>query len=104
MIIELMKYLALPISGLVTYIIGHYIGRKKTTAEIDKLELDNLSAVVLFYKNTFLDLKAELENLSLRCKDLTEEIETLRGENRDLKKSLGNITLQLKKYENSKIK
>lgn len=104
MILELMKYLALPISGLVTYFMGHYIGRKKTTAEIDKLELDNLSAVVLFYKNTFLDLKAELEILSSRCKDLTEEIETLREENKDLKVSLGAITQQLKRYENTKTK
>lgn len=102
--IEILKLLAIPASGLITYIMGHWIGRRKTKTEIDKLEIDALGAVVLFYKNTFLDLKAELEALGVRCKDLTVEIEILRSENKDLKKTLLNLNFQLKKYENAKTK
>ena len=84
--IEVLKLLAIPVSGLVTYFTGHWIGRKKTKAEVDKMEIDNLGAVVDFYKRTFNDLKSELEKLSERCKELTHEIEILRLENVSLKK------------------
>lgn len=96
---EILSLLAVPVSGLITYILGHIVGRAKTAAEVKKIELDNLSEVVLFYKKTFSDLREELQTVSEKCKELSEEIEKLREENLSLKKNISTLNNQLLKYQ-----
>jgi peptidoglycan hydrolase CwlO-like protein len=96
---DILSILAVPVSALITYILGHMAGRKKTEAEVDKIELDNMQEIVAFYKRTFDDLKLELGNVSEKCKNLSAEIEKLRFENVTLKRDIHNLNEQLKKYQ-----
>ena len=87
---EFLEIAIVPISGLITYVLGHIAGRKKERAQTDTVELANLKEVVGFYKATFDDLKSQINTLTERLKEI--EVENIK-----LKNNLHELNRQLKK-------
>lgn len=96
---DILSLLAVPLVGLITYILGKIDGRKMVRLQNDKLELDNLNSIVEFYKNTFEDLKKELKHVSDKCGALSKEINILRQENVSLKKEIHDLNEKLKVFQ-----
>ena len=89
---DILGAIAVPVSGIITYILGHMAGIRKEHAKTDSIELHNYQKVVDFYKSTFEDLREEIEILHKEILKLTEENITLKHEinklNEILKKKL----------------
>lgn len=90
---EILSIIAVPLSGIITYVLGHMAGRKKTKAEIDKMELDTYKGIVQFYKDTYDDLEKEITKLRV-------EIQEVRTENLELKNYIHEMNRQLQNRNN----
>lgn len=91
---DILSFIMPPILAIIAYLLG----RRKTKAELEKLEIENLHSVVNFYKETFRDLEARLKHVSDECKSLYEEITLLRKENVSLKEEIHALNEKLKTY------
>lgn len=96
---ELLSVISVPVFALLSYLLGHVFGRKKTIAELEKVKLDNAQQIVAFYKETFNDLEKQLKNVVEKCRALSEEIELLRKENGVLKSNIRQLNQQLLKNQ-----
>lgn len=103
-------------SGVITYVLGHMAGRKKSNAETEEIEqkaqkieadaeatrLKNIRDTIDIYKVVSDDLREELKQVSSECSQLRKEINTLRGENVSLKKEIHSLNLKLQNRLNEK--
>lgn len=69
---EILSIIAVPLSGVITYVLGYLARKRKENAKSEALELENYQKVVDFYKNTFIDLRKEISDLR---KDLVKSHE-----------------------------
>lgn len=77
---EILSIIAIPLSGIITYVLGLLAGKRKERASQAALELNNYQQVVDFYKNTFEDLNKEIKQLHTEIAQLREENKSLRAE------------------------
>lgn len=68
---------------------GWIVGRKKEHVEVQKTEIENVSDAIKLWRETALELKAEVAELKTKVETLTTEIHTLRAENVELRIKLG---------------
>ena len=68
---------------------GWVVGRKKEHVEVQKTEIENVSDAIKLWRETALELKAEVAELKTKVETLTTEIHTLRAENVELRIKLG---------------
>jgi hypothetical protein len=93
-------------ASAITYILGWLAGRKKRKADLEGQNLTNIKAIIDIYKEATDDLKEQLDEITNRCIKLTTEIELLRRENLDTRKSNDSLTKQVEilRKENAGIK
>lgn len=89
---DIFSAIAVPLSGVITYVLGHIAGAKKEAARVDFLKLNNYQKVVDFYKNTFDDLQNEINLLHKEILKLSEENKMLKEEINKLNEFLKNKT------------
>jgi len=86
---------ALLSGGVITYALGWISGRKKNEAEVEGKRLENLETAIEIYEKVHTELKGQLENLSLKCSKLSEQITQLQTENESLKQEIHNLNKKL---------
>jgi hypothetical protein len=91
---------------LVTAILSWALGRRKSKAEIKKLnaeterlELGNVEAVINLWKEMAHDLGLKVTELMVKCDELTDELELVRKENALLKMQLSRFEKKLEDYK-----
>lgn len=67
---------------------GWLVGRKKENVEVQKTEIENVSDAIKLWRETALELKAEVAELKTKVETLTTEIHGLRTENIELRAKL----------------
>jgi predicted RNase H-like nuclease (RuvC/YqgF family) len=67
---------------------GWIVGRKKEHVEVQKTEIENVSDAIKLWRETALELKAEVAELKTKVETLTTEIHGLRTENIELRAKL----------------
>lgn len=89
------------ISSFISAALGWLISRHKTKAEVkqmyanvEKSELENVIKAVSIWRGIAEDLANQVKQLSIKCTQLTDDIEKLRQQNRLLK-------IEIKKLEKS---
>ena len=83
-----MSELMVLVSGVISALVGWFIGKRKSEAETDNVVLKNLEASVNLYREIIQDLKTEIEALNVKILELENKIDILHNENIKLKKLL----------------
>lgn len=83
-----MSELMVLVSGVISALVGWFIGKRKSEAETDNVVLKNLEASVNLYREIIQDLKTEIEALNVKILELETKIDILHNENIKLKKLL----------------
>lgn len=73
---------------VITLIVGHITGRRKSKAESELIEIQTTEKAVAIWRQLAQDLKEEVEELHTLIDELKQENEKLRTEINNLKKSL----------------
>jgi len=66
--------------GLISTIVGYIVGNRKTKAEANRLEIENVKEVISVYTNAINDLKAEVKELKTQLEKYQTHIEKLEKE------------------------
>jgi len=71
---------------IVTAAIGYFVGYKKNQNEIEGGRLENLEKSLLIYQHIIDDLSKKVEELTAHIVRLEETIDSLKAENKNLKR------------------
>jgi predicted RNase H-like nuclease (RuvC/YqgF family) len=66
--------------GFISTIVGYIVGNRKTKAEANRLEIENVKEVISVYTMAINDLKAEVKELKLQLEKYQTHIEKLEKE------------------------
>ncbi len=77
---DILYSIAVPLSGIITYMLGYLARRRKEVAKLKALELENYQKVVDFYKDTFEDLNRQIKTLHSDINKSADENKALRME------------------------
>ncbi len=66
--------------GFLSTIVGYIVGNRKTKAEANRLEIENVKEVISVYTNAINDLKAEVKELKSQLEKYQSHIEKLEKE------------------------
>ena len=66
--------------GLISTMVGYIVGNRKTKAEANRLEIDNVKEVISVYTGAINDLKAEVKELKAQLEKYQTHIEKLERE------------------------
>lgn len=68
------------IIGFISTIVGYVVGNRKSRAEANKLEIENVKEVISVYTTAINDLKAEVKELKQQVEKYQSHIEKLETE------------------------
>lgn len=91
---SIISVIAISVTNVITYFLGRVQGRKKTEAEVDIVQLDNLSKVVDFYKETFEDVQREVHKLKNTCTVLSGQVQISNTDREELALQISRLTKQ----------
>ena len=75
------------IMTVVTTLIGYFVGYRKSKNEIEGGRLENLEKSLIIYQHIIDDLSKKVEELTGHIVRLEETIDSLKRENKNLKKN-----------------
>ena len=82
------EYLMTLIGSTITGVISFFFGVQRSKAELQGMELGNVSKSLEIYTTIINDLKSQIEELLEKVDDLEVKVEELKQENHELKQML----------------
>lgn len=68
--------------------IGFWVGRRKSVADAQSTELENVKKAIVIWQETAEKLQMKVDDLEKRIQELQLEVETVHAENLRLKRSI----------------
>lgn len=89
-----MEYTITAIVAISTALLGYLFGKRKTTAEAAKIELENVEKAIKIWRGIAEDLSKKVEELSKSLNEMRAENSQLKFEMQDVKNRMHELTNQ----------
>lgn len=96
---ELNNYIGEIITGVITALIGFFVGRRKENMDLQTSELDNIEKGIEIYRKMIEDLSQKIESLSEKYAVAISDLENANRRIRELETSIDDLVKELKKYK-----